>query len=243
MSKPIRLSADLGEGAQVEALLMPHLTYCNIACGGHYGNEISMRHAVNLAKINKVKIGAHPSYPDKKNFGRKIMDISTAAFEKTLKSQLSSFKKVCLSLGAQIYHAKAHGALYHDIVSNNKLREVYLKVVFDTLGDVKIMIPGHVTAIELGLNESEVIYEAFGDRRYNDQLQLMSRSIKDAILEDIDEIEGQIIMMSQQEMLTSHMGRSYRFRSDTICLHGDHPQLRVYFPKLIQNLKIQGLLK
>ena len=242
MSKSIKLNADLGEGAQIEELLMPYLYYCNIACGGHYGDNESMQEAVDLAIKHKVKIGAHPSYPDTEHFGRVAMDISSKDLINAITTQLLRFKKICDSTNAQIYHVKAHGALYHEIISNKKIREVYLEIISNTLDDVKIMLPAHVSSLELGLDESMVIYEAFGDRLYNDQLQLIPRSEKKAVLQHLEDIENQITMLSEQDIIISNTGLSHTIRFDTICLHGDHPQLKTNFPELIQNLKDKRLL-
>ena len=243
MSKPILLNADLGEGAQVESLLMPHLSYCNIACGGHYGDDTSMRNAVDIAVKHEVKIGAHPSYPDKENFGRIVLDISLEDLEIALKEQLTNFKKVCHAANACIHHVKAHGALYHQIVLHKPIRASFLKVVSDELGDIKIMLPAHVSATELGLEESKVIYEAFGDRRYTDQLQLLSRSEKGAVLDSLKDIENQITILIKDGMIISDTDTAHAIRFDTICLHGDHPQLKTYLPILIQNLQIKGILQ
>jgi len=242
MSESIQLNADLGEGAQVEDLLMPHLSFCNIACGGHYGDETSMRDALESALKYGVKIGAHPSYPDQENFGRVVMDISLEDLEDAIMSQLMDFKNVCRSAGAPIHHVKAHGALYHQIIIDRTLREVFLKIVYLVLGDVKIMLPSHVCAKDLHLDRSDIIYEAFGDRRYTDHLRLLPRSEKDAVLHYSEEIENQIANLIKEGKVVSNSGRSHSIQFDTICLHGDHQQLKTYFPILIQNLKDKGLL-
>ena len=69
--KYFEINCDVGEGLDNEAEIMPYIQACNIACGAHAGNLDSMRNVVDMAIKNKVKIGAHPSYPDKENFGRK----------------------------------------------------------------------------------------------------------------------------------------------------------------------------
>ena len=244
MIKSIQLNADIGEGHHTEAMLMPNLSYCNIACGGHYGDVRSMQEAIRLAVVHKVHIGAHPSYPDEENFGRISMDLSLEEFEKTIQKQLTEFRNLCNNLDAQVYHVKAHGALYHDLVTNSLLRAKYLDVVYKVLGKVKVFLPVHVKAkeLELDLDESMVIYEAFGDRRYDDKLNLLSRHEPNSVLNNLQEIEEQIYRLICKAQIVSDTGTTHSVRFDTICLHGDHPELKRYFPYLIQNLKAKGVM-
>ena len=90
----IDINADVGEGIGNESKLFPLISSCNIACGGHAGDVDSMSSVVRLAKMNKLKIGAHPSYPDKKNFGRKVMYISKKELEKSLINQIESLSSI-----------------------------------------------------------------------------------------------------------------------------------------------------
>ena len=109
----IDINADVGEGIGNEEQLLPLISSCNIACGGHAGNEETMREVVRLANKFKVKIGAHPSFPDKENFGREIMEISNTALYATIKNQIKMLLLVCREEQALLHHVKPHGALYN----------------------------------------------------------------------------------------------------------------------------------
>lgn len=107
------INADLGEGADNDDLIMPLISSTSIACGGHFGNENSVRKTIKLAKLYNVKIGAHLSYPDVNHFGRKPMNISAINLADTLNQQLNLFLKVCEEEEIRMTHIKAHGALYN----------------------------------------------------------------------------------------------------------------------------------
>ena len=124
----IDINADVGEGIGNEDLLMPYLSSCNIACGGHAGDESTMKSVVELAKQYQVKIGAHPSFPDRKNFGRVVMDIAHDVLLDSLKVQLKTLLAICNSNGVKIHHVKPHGALYNLAVYDEVIAEVILKI-------------------------------------------------------------------------------------------------------------------
>ena len=109
----IDINCDLGEEIGNEAQLMPFLSSCNIACGGHAGNDEIIREVIKLAKEHKVRVGAHPSFPDRKNFGRKEMEISEPDLKNSLIEQIGLVKKECLDNGILMNHIKPHGALYN----------------------------------------------------------------------------------------------------------------------------------
>ena len=109
----IQLNADVGEGMLNDIELMPFLTYANIACGGHIGDENSVRKTIKLAQKYEVKVGAHPSYPDKGNFGRESILMSFQDLEQTIIEQVDLFLKSAEVLKATMYHIKLHGALYN----------------------------------------------------------------------------------------------------------------------------------
>ena len=107
----IAINCDVGEGVSNEHLLMPYISSCNIACGGHYGDVKTMDNTIAIAIENNVLIGAHPSFPDKENFGRKILKMTPEALQKSIESQLQLFKSRLDLVGAKMNHIKPHGAL------------------------------------------------------------------------------------------------------------------------------------
>ena len=125
---PIDLNIDMGEGMGNENELMPLINSCNIACGGHAGSSEEMQRVIDLAIKYKVKIGAHPSYPDRENFGRVSIQISEKKLVQSLKDQLYSFMEL-LEDKKQLHHVKPHGALYNDCVKNPEVAEIVLNVI------------------------------------------------------------------------------------------------------------------
>ena len=125
----IDINCDLGEGAGNDAQLMPLISSCNIACGGHYGDTDSIREAVRLALKYNVRIGAHPSYPDTENFGRKVMNCSPEELKQSIQEQLRLIQTVCEEEGAIISHVKLHGALYNKTSEDEELAKTVLEAI------------------------------------------------------------------------------------------------------------------
>jgi len=119
MNKNFYINADVGEGMGDDSGLMPLIQACNIACGGHAGNSFEMQKTIALAQKYNVRIGAHPSYPDTKNFGRRTLNLSKQELYNSLKAQISSLLDP-LKKG-NLHHIKPHGALYHDCNSNKDI--------------------------------------------------------------------------------------------------------------------------
>ena len=121
---PFALNADLGEGLdEIDSAIFPLLDQANIACGGHAGNEASMRRCITLAKQYEVAIGAHPSYPDTANFGRKSLDMSEEALLESLMQQVSALAEIARSEDCQLTYIKPHGALYNDWAKPARLKD------------------------------------------------------------------------------------------------------------------------
>ena len=127
----LHINCDLGEGLNNEHIIMPLIDSCNIACGGHAGDNGSMIECVEISIRNKVKIGAHPSYPDKINFGRKKIDISPSQLSYSIISQIESLETIADSYGLELNHIKAHGALNHQMIIDTELSNVYLNTIPD----------------------------------------------------------------------------------------------------------------
>ena len=168
----IDINCDLGEGVGNEAELLPLIGSCNIACGGHAGDFVSMRETINLAKKNEVKIGAHPSYPDKANFGRQVMSISNKDLKISLQKQLKTFDKALEVENAQLHHIKAHGALYNQTAKDEDLAKFYLDIIKPYRESTYIYVPfGSVIAKLASQKGFKIFYEAFADRNYNSRLK------------------------------------------------------------------------
>ena len=137
----IDINVDVGEGINNETQLFPYISSCNIACGGHAGDTETMRSVVKLAKQYHVKIGAHPSFPDKEGFGRKTMDISCAALYTSIKAQIDDLISVLREEHMRLNHIKPHGALYNLAAIDAKCASVIIEVMKSILLPVKLYVP------------------------------------------------------------------------------------------------------
>jgi len=238
----IDINCDVGEGVGNEADIMPLISSCNIACGGHAGNQQTMRSTIAIAKLHKVKIGAHPSYPDKLNFGRKPMDLSSDALINSLKDQLENFTRILQEENGVLHHIKPHGALYNEIARNEGLAHVFLDAI-DGFGSVPLYVPFasqiQRVAKERGIS---IILEAFADRNYADDLSLVSRTNEDALIKEPKEVLDHILRIVQEGRVLTIEKRSKKLSADTFCIHGDTPsalEILMYLHRELPNHNIQ----
>jgi UPF0271 protein len=212
----ILLSADLGEGSPGEEELWPLLSAANVACGGHTGDDESMSHAAEMAMRYEVRFGAHPSYPDRENFGRRSLALAPEVLRKSLIEQLHS-----LSRFARVLHAKPHGALYNDAHRDRALADVIVDAVRHVDPEIALVAPAHsqmaAAARAAGVR---VIREAFADRRYEADGSLTPRSIAGSTL-GIDEAVAQAALLSSDGVVVARDGTRVPIAFDTICIHAD----------------------
>ncbi len=218
VKRTIDINCDLGEGMSNDADLMAFISSCNIACGGHFGTRETIRSTVQLAKLHGVKVGAHPSYPDKENFGRKSMSISSSELAASLHGQISDFLSVCKEEGVNPNHIKLHGALYNDCSTNESLAEV-IRGVYEGLNlNIPMYAPPNSA---LSSKIENTISEAFIDRRYNENGTLVSRAQPNALIEDSTQAWNQLVRMYVDQEVVSSNGEVIPMSAETFCLHGD----------------------
>lgn len=222
--QPLDLNSDVGEGVGNEALLMPYITSCNIACGAHAGDVATMDTVLQLAVDHQVKIGAHPSYPDRANFGRIAMDITPEALEQSLLAQLQLFQeRLALLPGATLHHIKAHGALYNVSATDGTVAQLIVKVVQQTAPNAVLYVPyGSVIANIATAAGLTIQYEIFADRNYQDDLQLVSRSESNAVLTNTKEVASHVAQMVLEGKVQTVSGKLVPIQADTCCVHGDN---------------------
>ena len=218
----IDINCDLGEGLDNEHIIMPLISSCNISCGAHAGSIEIMDKVIQLAVKHKVKIGAHPSFPDRKNFGRKVLDISNSDLQKSLEDQLSIFKDRALLQNATIHHVKPHGALYNLIAVNREKALVVITAIQHVFEAVKLYVPYQSRIEEIAIESGlEIVYEAFADRMYNEDLSLVSRTFSNALIEDKLEVLKQVQKISDKQSVTTVNFHEKKIKASTFCVHGD----------------------
>jgi len=234
----IDLNCDLGEGLDNEHLLMPYLSSCNIACGAHAGSVEIIDKTIALALKYDVKIGAHPSFPDRENFGRVIMELSDAEWAKSLREQLKLFGERAKRQGAKVHHVKPHGALYNLVAVDRVKAEMLIDLVQEEFQNAKIYVPFQSAvekaALERGL---AIFYEAFADRNYNDDLTLVPRSLPQAVVAKEKVLEHVRRMVNKYKVKTIQ-GHEVAIKADTLCIHGDNPYVLEILKELHEEFHI-----
>lgn len=218
------LNADLGEGAPMDAELMTVVTSCNIACGGHAGDEASMRLALRQAHAHDVSAGAHPSFPDRENFGRSKMDLSGPDLVQTLTDQIQSLRTLADEEGVTLGHLKPHGALYNMAAKDAGLAGNVLEALEATLPEATLVGPPN-SELEKAAKARNVpfIAEGFADRAYENDGQLRARGEPGAVIHDPAQQSKQALEIATQQHVTTYAGEVYPLPVQTICVHGDTP--------------------
>jgi UPF0271 protein len=217
----VDISADLGEGAQGEEEIWKLIDSANVACGGHIGDEASMARAVRTAKELGVRIGAHPSYPDRDNFGRVSMKMDPEKLRDLLAHQIATLCDVSAREKTKLRHVKVHGALYNDAHRDRELSNVIVDALQMVEPSLSLVAPDHsemaVAAREKGV---DVIREAFADRRYEPDGSLMSRKKQGSLL-TVEEAAAQAAMLAREGAVIAADGSRVPVAFDTLCVHSD----------------------
>lgn len=223
------LNCDLGEmdnDLSVELQVMPHIHSANIVCGGHAGDTSSMHRCVELALAHGVVIAAHPSYPDKANFGRKSMKMNPEMLHASLHEQITTLHEICTELGSGLGYVKPHGALYNDLIHHTELRALVMQTLEQSPCKTLMLqaTPSNREhqreAESLGV---ELLFEAFVDRRYQDNAALLPRGEPQAVLDRADDILAQTRQLVQDGSVETCGGKRLSLSFDSLCLHGDNP--------------------
>lgn len=233
----IDLNADLGEGCGDDAAMLDLVTTANVAGGGHAGGGLVLLETVAAAVSRGVAVGAHPSYPDRENFGRisRFSEITPAALQDSIAQQIVAVGVALHEHGGQLHHVKAHGALYNDAAANPEVARAFLEAV--TIAEqflrqrstvppsalpVMAMANSALAELEAGIGRP-ILFEMFADRAYLPTGRLVPRSESRAVLHDADEIVARVLDLLATGEITAIEGSRIPITVDTICVHGDNP--------------------
>jgi 5-oxoprolinase (ATP-hydrolysing) subunit A len=225
----IDLNCDMGElpeafadGTQ-EALLRS-ITSANVACGGHAGDEKTMRTTIEQAMRAGVAVGAHPGYPDRENFGRLELKMSAEAVANSIYEQVRALAEVAAKCGAKLVHVKPHGALYNQAVKNRELAEAIAQGVAKFSKSLVLMGLAGSPMLEVFREAGfAVAAEAFADRRYEPDGTLRSRKFEDALIRNPEEAAWQALGIAERGVVIASDGNEVPVDAQTICIHGDTP--------------------
>ncbi|MFT3681870.1 MAG: 5-oxoprolinase subunit PxpA [Ferruginibacter sp.] len=238
----IDINCDMGEGVGNEALLMPYISSANIACGYHAGDEATMKRVIELCLQYNVAIGAHPSFPDKENFGRTEMDLPPEQIHDFIIQQLEVLNKAAATYGTRLHHVKPHGALYNMAAKDISIAHTVATAV--KAFDASLIYyglsgsPMITTAEQQGLKTAN---EVFADRTYQPGGLLTPRKQANALIEDDITAVLQVMQMIKNKTVTAVNGNRISIKADTICLHGDGNHAVSFAKSLYNSLQQENI--
>ncbi len=226
-----QINCDLGEGVAWEEEIFPFVDVASLACGGHFGTQESLDASLALAIKYGKKVGAHPSYPDRENFGRVTIKMANENLIESISQQIEWFAKSAQTHNLVLDHIKFHGALYNDAAKDSNLANLLTDFLLENYPQTPLLVPPHSElekkAEEKGL---PIRLEVFADRAYTADYLLSSRSQPGSLLQDIDSVEPQVKRLLLEGQLLSMEGVQLPIQADTICFHGDNPGIVDFLP-------------
>jgi 5-oxoprolinase (ATP-hydrolysing) subunit A len=243
----IDLNCDMGElpeaiadGTQEE--LMRSITSVNIACGGHAGDEQTMRTTIEQALRWKVAIGAHPGYADRANFGRLELKIPASEIAASVFEQVQALAEFAARCGARVVHVKPHGALYNQAVRNRELTAAIAEGVARWNRDVVLVgLAGSPMLDAFRESGFAVAAEAFADRRYEPDGTLRSRKFEDALIRNPEEAAWQALSIAERGVVIASEGSEVSVDAQTLCIHSDTPGSPKIAAAVVQTLREAGV--
>jgi UPF0271 protein len=219
------LNADVGEGCGDDAALLALVTSASVACGGHAGDAVSMRRVVELAVHHGVAIGAHVSYPDRENFGRRDLRLPAAELTAHVLYQLGALAAIAAAAGARLCYVKPHGALYNRMADDAVTAEAVLTAMqaFDASLPL-LTLPGSIAAQCAEKHRIKAVAEAFADRAYQDNGRLLPRAEPGAVLHDTKQVAVRALRWAREGVMDSISGRPVHIAARSLCVHGDTPE-------------------
>ena len=229
----IDLNADLGEGGDSDRALLQLVSSANIACGFHAGDAQTMLQSVRWAKEFGVAIGAHPSFPDRENFGRTAMQLPPETVYAQMIYQIGALKSLAESEGERLAHVKPHGMLYNQAAVEAPLADAIARAVKAIDADLILVgLAGSESiraAARHGLRTRE---EVFADRGYLSSGALVPRSQPGAMIEDEARAMQQTLAMVKEGRVKSVSGEWVAVNAQTVCLHGDGAHALLFAERL-----------
>jgi UPF0271 protein len=238
----IDLNADLGEGASLDEQILELVSSANLACGFHAGTPESVLASIGRARERRVAIGAHPSFNDRMNFGRKELDLAAGEIFSLVLYQLGAFQGLCRAAGAQMNHVKPHGALYNMGARDFSIADPIARAIAALDPQLILFAPPRSALEEAARKlDLQIALEFFADRNYNRDGSLVSRTQPDALLHDPQEAAERVMTMLREKKVRALDGTNVPISADTICVHGDTPGAVDFVRALREHLEEQGI--
>jgi len=223
----ININCDLGEISKLHStendpLLLKIVNSANIACGYHAGDKSTMKKTILISKKNNVSVGAHPSFDDKENFGRKRLKLSTNEVKKIIIDQINTLSEIADKTEMKVTHVKPHGALNNMACEDYELAKTISKSIYQVNKDLIFLVPTGSQMEKVGKKLGmRIATEIFADRNYEDDGNLVSRSKKNAMILDPEVSKKHVVKMIENQSLNCYSGKQIPCEIDSICVHGD----------------------
>ena len=223
----ININCDLGESSKLHStendpLLLEVVNSANIACGYHAGDKPTMERTIEISKKNNVSIGAHPSFNDPENFGRKRLNLSSSEIKKLIIDQISILSEIATKAGVKVTHVKPHGALNNMACEDYDLAKVISESIIKVNKDLIFLVPTGSQMEKAGKKLGmKIAAEIFADRNYEDNGNLVSRSKDNAMITDPEIAKKHVIKMVKNQALDCYSGKQIPCEIDSVCVHGD----------------------
>jgi len=242
MKLSVDLNADLGEGSGHDAELFELISSANIATGFHAGDSDTMHAAISAAMQHGVAVGAHPSFFDRENFGRKELKVPNEEVFDAVAYQLGIFQAIASALGVRPNHVKPHGALYNMAVRDEELADAIARGIESVDPKLILFAPDNTELARAGETRGvQIAREIFADRNYLNDGWLVPRTRPDALLRDPKEAAERVLRMLREGKVRSVEGRDVDVRGETICVHGDTPGAVEFARELRTQLEREGV--
>ena len=244
----ININCDLGEKSKFHSIendpkLLNIINSANIACGYHAGDEETMDMVIKISKSNGVSIGAHPSFNDPENFGRKKINLSSYEITKLITTQYEILQKIAQKHGENVTHIKPHGALNNMACEDFDLANTISKSINNIDKNIIFLVPtGSQMEVAAKKLNMKIACEIFADRNYEDDGNLVSRAKDHALITDPNMAKKHVLNMVNNQTINCFSGKQIPCEIDSVCIHGDNESSLATAKSIKENLMSNGLI-
>ena len=243
----ININCDLGEKSKFHSIkndpaLLKIVNSANIACGYHAGDKETMEETIKISKLNGVSIGAHPSFNDPENFGRKRINLDSSDIRKLIVDQYQTLENIAQNQKEKVTHIKPHGALNNMACEDIELATTLAKIINEISRDLIYLVPtGSKMEIAAKKLDMKIAYEIFADRNYEDDGNLVSRKKSNALITNPEDAKKHVLRMVKNQTINCLSGKQIPCEIDSICIHGDNESSLSTAKSIKDNLIENGL--
>jgi UPF0271 protein len=224
----ININCDLGEKSKFHSIendpaLLNIVNSANVACGFHAGDDETMKMVIKTSKENGVSIGAHPSFNDPENFGRKRINLNSLDIKKLVTEQYEILQNFAQQQNEKVTHIKPHGALNNMACEDLELATTLANTIYGINKDIIYLVPtGSKMEMAAKKLNMKIACEIFADRNYEDDGSLISRSKPNALITDPEVAKNHVLNMVKNQSLNCISGKKIPCEIDSVCIHGDN---------------------